>query len=377
MSQNWMRHFELQIVNDKGVGIALSDFKVVFDITWTSAKFPRVANIKIYNLLPSTEYRIMNHEFRKIRIIAGYDGSQSVPAASDAGTVRPISSGDAGQSDGANYGLIFSGDIRYTLTGKGNDKDKNSLADHWLEIQAASEYEAYLYASVKTTLAAGYSVANMLDLTMRSFNPYGVTQGVVSSLSSTKFPRGLPIYSASRDVMDNIAQMCSGHWQMVDGQMHMVADDEYVQEAIVLSSLTGLIGMPKQENTGVTVTCLINPNIKVNGLVQIDQASVYRAELKSDLIAGDNNASNQGSSSPRFFEQKDSNGNLVVNGLSGSGNTKQQAPASIDSDGVYVVKKITCNGDTRGQNWYMTLTCQVRGASDSLASQSKSAPASK
>lgn len=376
MSDNWMRHFELQIVNDKGEGISLSDFKVVFDITWTSAKFPRVANITIYNLLPSTEYRIMNHEFRKIRIIAGYDGSKSVTQVSDMGVVKPVSSGDAGQSDGANYGLIFSGDIRYAIKGKGSSKDNGSIADHWLEIQAASEYEAYLYASVKTTLAAGYSVQNMLDLTMQSFNPYGVTKGVVGSLSSTKFPRGLPIYSASRDVMDNIAQMCNGHWQMVDGQMHMVPDSEYVQEAIVLSSLTGLIGMPKQDDTGVTVTCLINPNIKVNGLVQIDQNSVYRAELNSDLIAGDSNAQNQNASSSRYFEEKDSNGNLAVNGLSGN---SKNTPAPIAADGVYIVKKITCKGDTRGQNWYMTLTCQARGASDSpvSASQGKSGAASR
>ncbi len=28
MSQNWMRHFELQLLNDKGDGIALTDLKV-------------------------------------------------------------------------------------------------------------------------------------------------------------------------------------------------------------------------------------------------------------------------------------------------------------------------------------------------------------
>ncbi|MFL1689431.1 hypothetical protein ACJTED_21040, partial [Klebsiella pneumoniae] len=32
MSQNWMRHFELQLIDDKGDGISLSDFKVTFNI---------------------------------------------------------------------------------------------------------------------------------------------------------------------------------------------------------------------------------------------------------------------------------------------------------------------------------------------------------
>ena len=32
MSQNWMRHFELQLLDQKGSGISLSDFKVTFRI---------------------------------------------------------------------------------------------------------------------------------------------------------------------------------------------------------------------------------------------------------------------------------------------------------------------------------------------------------
>ncbi|WP_249042843.1 hypothetical protein, partial [Pantoea stewartii] len=32
MSQNWMRHFELQLVSENKPGISLSDFKVTFDI---------------------------------------------------------------------------------------------------------------------------------------------------------------------------------------------------------------------------------------------------------------------------------------------------------------------------------------------------------
>ncbi len=34
MSQNWMRHFELQLVGENGQGIQLSDFKVTFTIDW-------------------------------------------------------------------------------------------------------------------------------------------------------------------------------------------------------------------------------------------------------------------------------------------------------------------------------------------------------
>lgn len=344
MSKNWMRHFELQLVNNDGAGIALSDFKVVFNISWADTKFPRVANVKIYNLSKETADRIMGDEFSKINIIAGYEDEptpepeRTVPA-SEVGVARPVSKKS---TTGTNYGLIFSGDIRFTINGRDNPTDT------WVLVQAASEYNAFLFASTKTTLAAGYTTKDLLDLTMKGFNAYGITPGVIGDMPATVFPRGLPLYHSNRDIMDDIAKMCSGTWQMVDGQLNMIPEDKYLEEAIVLNSQTGLIGMPQQTmGGGVNVRCLINQNIKINGLVQIDQASVYRSQLDNSEISR---------SQGRVSEQN-TNGNLTVTGST-------QNPASVAADGVYIVKAIDYTGDTRGQAWYMDLMCLARGAAD-------------
>ncbi len=45
-----------------------------------------------------------------------------------------------------------------------------------------------------------------------------------------------------------------------------------------------------------------------------------------------------------------------------SGTTAQ--PASIATDGVYIVRGIMYTGDTRGQAWYMDMMCEARGAAD-------------
>lgn len=344
MTQNWIRHFELQIVDDNGAGISLSDFKVVFNIEWADHKFPRVANVKIYNLSHETCTRILGKEFSKIRIIAGYDGAMPVVPASDVGVAHPVSASDTAKTDGTNYSLIFTGDIRFTITGKDN------ITDSWILVQAASEYNAYLFASTKTTLAAGYTTKDLYDLTMKSFNPYGITSGNVADMPATVFPRGLPLYHSSRDIMDDVAQMCGGTWQMVDGQMNVVPSDKYTQEAIVLNSDTGLIGMPQQTiGGGVNVTCLINPNIKINGLVQIDQASIYR------LAAGNSDISQ----TPSRVGTSVYNGNIETDVLP----SKTQF-ASIAADGVYIVKSINYTGETRGKPWYMDLMCFARGARD-------------
>ncbi|EGE1565190.1 hypothetical protein DMX62_28065, partial [Escherichia coli] len=141
---------------------------------------------------------------------------------------------------------------------------------------------------------------------------------------------------------------CGATWQFVDGQRQMVANNEYVHEAIVLNSATGLIGMPQQTiGNGVNVRALINPNIRVNGLIQLDQASVYRTALSNNDIAM---AGGQ-------ITDQNTDGNITL-----SGTTSQ--PASIATDGVYIVRGIMYTGDTRGQAWYMDMMCEARGASD-------------
>lgn len=342
MSQNWMRHFELQILSENGKGISLSDFKVVFNIAWTDTRWPRVAMVRIYNLSKDTASRILGQEFAKIKIIAGYDGIAQPADASQVGVEKNINAAEIGQSNGTNFGEIFSGDIRFTITGRDNPTDT------WVLIQAIDGHQAFMNACVTKTLSAGYTVADVHSVLMDSFNPFDVTKGITGDMPSTVYPRGRVLYQASRDVMDNVAAQCGATWKLVGGQVQMVPTDKYIKNAIVLNSDTGLIGMPQQTmGGGVNVRCLINPNIAINGLVQIDQASVYRASLSSDEVKA----------LPNRASEINTDGNLTVNG------TLQQ-PASIAADGVYIVSAIDYTGDTRGQPWYMDLMCIARGSAD-------------
>lgn len=171
---------------------------------------------------------------------------------------------------------------------------------------------------LNTTLAAGYTVADLHAVAMKSFAPFGVTQGITAEMPTTVYPRGRALFMPARDLMNNIARQCKANWQIVDGQVQLVSIDKYTHEAIVLNSRTGLVGMPQQTmGAGVNVRCLINPNIRVTGLVELDQASVYRASLSSDEVKA----------LPSRASETDSNGNLTVSG------TLQQL-ASIATDGV-------------------------------------------
>ncbi|NIF20255.1 hypothetical protein [Candidatus Pantoea multigeneris] len=349
MSQNWMRHFELQLISDSGKIISFSDFKVTFEIEWTDTRWPRVGLVKIYNLSKDTATQILGKEFNRIKIIAGYDGLPQTVDSSQLNKATEIDESQIGHVNGTNFGEIFSGDVRFTIEGRDNPTDT------WVLIQAIDGHQAFLYASVTKTIAAGYTVADVHAACVKSCSPFRITQGVTGDMPVTVFPRGRVLYQSTRDVMDNVAAQCGATWQLIGGQLQLLPTDKYLGTAIVLNSDTGLIGMPQQTmSAGVNVRCLINPNIRVNGLVQIDETSVYRASLSSDEVKA----------LPGRTSETDANGNLTVNG------TLQQ-PASIAADGVYIVKSISYTGDTRGQPWYMDLMCFARGSADLLNASAK------
>lgn len=347
MSTNWMRHFELQLLDQNGQGISLSNFKVTFNIEWFNlSTTTRVGTIKIYNLSAHTANLIIGNEFSRVRLIAGYDGIAPAVDASQVGVVRNINESDIGQTGGENYGAIFSGDIRYSMTGKDNPVDSYVL------IQAGDTDKAFITSITSQTLAAGWTVADANTLLMKNFSVSGATEGRTPEMPPTVFPRGKVFHGLTRNLMDNVAAQCNATWMFVDGKREMVTDDEIVHEAIVLNSNTGLVGMPQQTiGNGVNVRCLINPNIRVNGLIQLDQKSVYRTQLSSDAIA---------MSGGRITDQT-LDGNISLNGTTAQ-------PASIATDGVYIVRGIMYIGDTRGQAWYMDMMCEARGAAD-LGSQ--------
>ncbi|ELM9326861.1 hypothetical protein Q2O06_004931, partial [Salmonella enterica] len=282
-------------------------------------------------------------------LIAGYDGIAPEVAASDVGIAREVDADTVGQSDGRNYGLIFSGEIRYSVTGK------DSPIDSYVLIQAADTDLAFATSITNQTLAAGYTTEDMFRLLMKDFEAKGATVGRTPVFPPTVFPRGRALFGMTRHLMDNVAAQCGATWQFVDGQLNMLPEGEYMHDAIVLNSATGLIGMPQQTiGNGVNVRALINPNIRVNGLIQLDQASVYRTALSNNDIA---------MAGGRITDQN-TDGNITL-----SGTTAQ--PASIATDGVYVVKGIMYTGDTRGQAWYMDMMCEARGAADLLSSSAQ------
>jgi len=217
----------------------------------------------------------------------------------------------------SNFGVIFQGNIKQVYSGREN------ATDTFLDIIAGDGDLAYNFAIVNTTLAAGAGQSDQINAAIGSMNDKGVSAGNVATSSTAKLPRGKVMYGMARDYLKQSSESTDTTWSIQDGKVQFVPVTSYLPgEAVVLTAKTGMVGTPTQTNEGVNVKCLLNPKLKIGGRVQLDNENIARLKIN--------------------LSQPGSPANI---------------PAPITDDGVYYVLVIEYQGDTRGQEWYSTITC--------------------
>lgn len=167
------------------------------------------------------------------------------------------------------------------------------------------------------SVAAGTDVIGRLG---QIATAVGVKLGTVQAPpNGAKLSRGAVFFGLARDHLREQCSTIGANWSINDGQIDVVAEGGYKPGDIpVITSATGMIGVPEQTEIGISVRCLLNPNLKQNMRVQLDNASIQQYQMQTNLDA--------------------------------------QAQAgfvpSLSADGIYKVLYVNHHGDTRGQDWY-------------------------
>jgi hypothetical protein len=285
----YIRKCNLIVAGASGDGLDLSPMRIVFKTKKSDAQTPNTAEIRVYNLSTQTAQQIRD-EFKTITLQAGYE---------------------------ANYGVIFTGNIKQVRFGR------ESGTDTYIDIAAGDGDDAYNFAVVSTTLAAGAKQSDQINAAGRSLQDKGVGTGFVAETGEEKLPRGKVMYGMARDYLRQSAEASSTTWSIQDGKLQLVSLTGLLPgQAIALNSKSGLVGQPEQTNDGITVKCLLNPLLKIGGRVKINEQDVAEAKLPDST--------------------KDATANK---------------PATIASDGAYRVLTIEHAGDTRGNDWYSNIVC--------------------
>ncbi len=276
----------------------LSNLRIKFSVKQSDAQTPNTADIRVYNLSSETalaiyanlspNYQASNPVRGKVILQAGYE---------------------------SNYGVIFQGNIKQVIIGR------ESATDTFVDLVCGDGDRAYNFAVVNTTLAKGSGPADQVAAAVTTTTPKGVTLGHASTLPITRLPRGKVMYGNARNYLRDVAQSTNHVWSIQNEQITFIPSKSYLPgERVILTSKTGLVGTPQQTTEGVNVKCLLNPKLRIGGLIDINEASV--ADFKMN------------------FEVKGSIANL---------------PAPLSADGVYYNLVINHSGDTRGVDWYSTI----------------------
>lgn len=236
----------------------------------------------------------------------------------------------AGYEQGA-FGTIFQGNLVQSKLGREGD-----AVNTYLDIMACDGDFAVNFAIINHSLAAGYTPNDVHKEIGKAFSPYGTTPGpgLPDSVNQTPAPRGKAMFGMARDTADTLATSHELYWRVENGQLTW--DDSHTasggNKAIVLNSTTGMIGVPEQSQFGVTVRCLINPEIKTGSLLQINNADINR-----QFVSAQGGPVNE----------------YLAGGKGGVGTL------STAADGLYRAVLIDTEGDTRGEEWYMTIVAQA------------------
>jgi hypothetical protein len=277
----------LVVSNISQAGLDLSLLRIKFSIKRSGVMTPNIADIRVYNLDLDTA-AIIKKEFTKVVLQAGYEG---------------------------NYGVIFKGTIKQVILGR------ESPTDTFIDITAGDGEQAYNFAVVKASIAAGSSQADQLNAALIAMQTKGTSRGYVSALPGKRLPRGKVMYGNARDYIQGIAKTTDSAWSIQDEQINFLPNASYKPgTAVELTSKTGMIGTPQQTVMGVNCKCLLNPLIKVHGRVHINEASVQAYKIDFSVVGSQANT-----------------------------------PVSLRHDGFYYVFVANHSGDTRGLEWYSDL----------------------
>lgn len=230
MTTQYLRAYEFTIIPETGDGIVIKDLKIIFDITKSLISIPNIAKIQLYNPSEKTQ-SFLQKKFTKIQLKAGYKNST---------------------------GLIFKGEIR-------NVFQSRLGVDRILTIYSGDGEKDWQNAMLNKTYTKNISIKTIVQDLFETFENTGL--GDISGVPDVKDKlMGQTLSGSSKDILDKYADEYNFEWSIQDGIIVVSTNDDLLKrnEAVLISSTTGMIGAPTVTEIGADVTTLLNPRLLPN-----------------------------------------------------------------------------------------------------------------
>jgi hypothetical protein len=295
-------------------GLELSALRCTFQLTKQTLATPNLLYAKVYNLSKQTRERVK--QYGRVQLSAGYQKG--------------------------NFGMLFDGTVVLYVQGK------EDAVNTYLEIFAGDGDMALSSAVVSLTFPAdstpeakGKAVLQQANIPVGTMNMGGATTGS---------PRSSSFIGPVSKIMRNLTNATKSDFFIENGTAHVIPWKGYREgEMVVLSPTSGMVGMPKVTPDGIEATCLLNPKLRLAGLVQIN----------SDLIS--NVAFQPGGQNPY------ANANTYAPPAYTPGGSSLPAFSTVNTPtGIYKIVFLSFFGDNRGNAWYANLIGVAAGTDGKL-----------
>lgn len=277
---DWLYGRRYRVFVDLGNNEAfdVSDLRCEFDVTKTGYALEiNTSTLTIYNLSANSENKLIKSG-QRIIIEAGYTGSQ--------------------------YGVIFVGKVVQPIRAKENSVDYTlTLVSMDAEVYAS-------YGLVGVSLVAEQTARDAVSAALDKAT-YKQEAGVLTNFDIT-YPRGKVMFGSPQQFLKDIARSENAQYFSDDGKVNIVSAEDVAKGSILsFGPDSGLLGSPVQTEDGISLKVLLNPRVKINTLIHVDNKKIQGMQYQ------------------------------------------QGSPVrSLDHQGIYRVVKVHHVGDTRGNDWY-------------------------
>lgn len=265
MTRQWLRRVRLTVSGSGGSvsfdgtqdlqsgQVESGGFKIGFNVAKTIGSKQNTASITIWNLTKSNRNKL-GEEFDKVKLEVGYK--------------------DSGLS------LLYEGDIRDVT----HTKDS---ADVQSSIECGDGDKAVNKGAVSKTFPSGTKPKAVMEYLISQMP--GARKGKIVGIDDAPaFKRPVTVYGWSAQEMDKMGRHTGSYWNIHNGEVNVVKNDKHLGEAAIVSSETGMIGIPEETDKGIKFKALLNTKIVPGRLVDV------RSGFLDDTSGRDKRASDAG-----------------------------------------------------------------------------------
>ena len=285
MTQQYLRALKV-VIGNGNEAYEFSDLHCRFQVRNADVQTLKTLDLTIYNVSKDMANRIGQKEFTRVEVSAGYQG---------------------------NLGLIFQGDLTMIRLGWEN------ATDSYVSIQAADGDLAFNWGISNISLAKGYLPSDIYKKALQDLSKFGISQGYKPEFSQNPSNDALAFCGMTRDLLRGLADNQKCRWSIENGQLNFLPINSVYPGAVpLITPASGLIGYPTQTLSGIEMLCLLNPQIRAGGKVNLGNSSINTLSITEKL----------------------------------------QTPAvvpTIDGAGAYKVAQAIHTGDSRGNSWYTNI----------------------